>query len=143
MKFYDSNCLTFLEIFDFHIGINLYVTGILYFLFCFEFAVWTYLEGNEIVTFWSELMIVKIKIKETSSLGAISSKNKYIKQEPTVMISDDTEQPVSIIYWCGWFQWNILKSIEIYWCRWFQWNLKTNLSNLHSDNWPVGLYLPC
>ena len=43
-------------------------------------------------------MIVKIKIKETSSLGAISSKNKYIKQEPTVIISDDTEQPLSIIY---------------------------------------------
>ena len=43
-------------------------------------------------------MIVKTKIKETSSLGAISSKNKYIKQEPTVIISDDTKQPVSIIY---------------------------------------------
>ena len=51
LTFYDSYCLAFLEIFDFHIGINLYVTGILYFLFCFEFAVWTYLEGNEIVTF--------------------------------------------------------------------------------------------
>ena len=45
-------------------------------------------------------MIVKIKIKETSllELDAIASNNKYIKLEPTIMISDDTEQPVSIIF---------------------------------------------